>query len=187
MPLSVTKVLEPGAPPICFTKRDSGFLEVTLRWSAPIDIDLATMYEDDEGKKDVVQALGTDPGRFGRFGKSPYIKLDRDDRSGGQEIVTINLARANQLRRFLVFAYVWDGTMRDVRDATVTVKHPDDGEHVIHLGHGSGMSCVLARFETLPNGDTRFYRDGTFFNGTHIEIDRAYNWNIRWNAPQRKS
>lgn len=188
MSIKAAKTLEPGALPVCLTKRDHGFLEVILDWQAPIDLDLAVMWEDFEGNRKVVQALGKDPKRFGRFGKPPYIKLNRDDRSGGQEIVTVNMARIHLLKRFLVFAYVWDGTLNGLNDATVTIKHPDPNEetHIINLGQGSGMSCVLVHFETLPNGDTVFHRVVKFFRGHHLEIDKHYGWNVDWSEPERK-
>lgn len=186
MSLSTARTLEPNAQPICFTKRNSGFLEVILNWHTPIDLDLAVLWEDDQGKVGVVQALGDEPDRFGRFGKAPYIKLNRDDRAGGQEIVTINLVRISQLKRFLVFAYVWDATLGGLHDATVTVKHPSDGDYVINLGQGSGMSCALTYFETLPNGDTAFHREAKFFRGSHLEIDKHYHWGVDWTAPRRK-
>ena len=107
MAVDMNKItLTKSAPSVSLSKSAStgGIMQVNLNWTARpagqpagggflkkllgggagsnIDLDLAALYELSDGTKGVVQALGnsftSDPGN------RPVIRLDADDRSGGQ-------------------------------------------------------------------------------------------------------
>ncbi len=80
-----------------------------------IDLDLAALYELADGRKGVVQALGN---TFGDLDGPPYVKLDADDRTGSSaagETLFINLDHTADIRRILVFAFIYEGVRRGTR------------------------------------------------------------------------
>lgn len=127
--VSLTK----ASPTVSLTKQGSagGELRVNLNWNARpaaapgggflkrlaalgggrggIDLDLACLWELTDGRKGVVQALGN---AFGALDTPPYAQLDGDDRSGsatGGENLRINLTHLAEIRRVLVFAFIYEG------------------------------------------------------------------------------
>jgi len=119
---SLQKVtLTKAAPTVSLTKGSgaTGQMRVNLNWNAgtkglfrkaqSIDLDLGCLYELTDGSKGVVQALGN---AFGRLDGPPYIQLDGDDRSGsatGGENLSINLEHLHEIKRVLVFAFIYEG------------------------------------------------------------------------------
>lgn len=182
-------ILDKGGK-ISFEKAESGLIEVTATWTSPFDVDLVALYDlDDQFVKDAerrsaVQALGDN---FGKLGKAPYILLDGDSRSGGSEHLTINLPRAQYLRRVLVFAYIYGpGTWKDVKDAQVVVRHPiERQDHVFNLQGATrqerkAKSCALVDLHTDGSGGLTLTSLGKYFEGTHREIDAHYGFGIDW-------
>ena len=75
-----------------------------------IDLDLACLWEFTDGSKGVVQALGN--AFQAPYRGAPIIRLDGDDRSGsgtGGENMFIDLSRVDEIRRILVFAFIYEG------------------------------------------------------------------------------
>ncbi len=127
--VSLTK----ASPTVSLTKQGSavGELRVNLNWNgrpatAPgggflkrlaalgggdggIDLDLACLWELTDGSKGVIQALGN---AFGALDTPPFAQLDGDDRSGsatGGENLRVNLSHLAEIRRVLVFAFIYEG------------------------------------------------------------------------------
>lgn len=175
-------VKKPMPQAVNLAKVDNGIVEVALTWTSQTDVDLAVMYELTDGSRPrVVQALDR---HFGDLNVPPYIALSGDDRSGGREVVTINLAQAGNIKRALVFAFIYEGgSWQRVGDAEVTVKHPTLGEFYFSLNKAEAMSCTLIDLRTDGRGGLDMTRLGEFFAGYHQEIDRYYGWpNINWRA-----
>jgi len=173
---------KPMPQSVNLTKVDNGIVEIILTWTSRTDVDLAVMYELTDGSQPrVVQALDR---HFGSLNASPYIALNGDDRSGGREIVTINLAQASNIKRALVFAFIYEGgNWRGVGDAEVTVKHPALGEFYFSLNKARAKSCALVDLQADGQGGLDMTRLGEFFTGYHQEIDHHYGWpNINWVA-----
>ena len=127
--VSLSKVtLTKSAPSVSLTKQGSagGQLRVNLQWStgagqqrkglfggkrgSGVDLDLACLWEFTDGSKGVVQALGN--AFQAPYHGAPIIRLDGDDRSGasvGGENMFIDLSRVNEIRRILVFAFIYEG------------------------------------------------------------------------------
>jgi tellurite resistance protein TerA len=127
--VSLSKVtLTKSAPTVSLSKHGGGGglggeMRVNLNWtarpssggflrrSAPgddIDLDLGALYEFGNGRKGVVQALGN-AFRSKNDGE-PIISLDGDDRTGEStegENLRIDLSRLSEIRRILVFAYIY--------------------------------------------------------------------------------
>ena len=149
-PVSLSKVtLTKSAPSVSLTKSGAatGQLRVNLNWNARpaapqqggffsrmsaaaqpgIDLDLGCLYEFTDGTKGVVQALGN---AFAsqNYGPAPIITLDGDDRSGtnsGGENLRIDLNRVADIRRILVFAFIYEGVPNwAAADGVVTLYPP---------------------------------------------------------------
>ncbi|MCW2526327.1 MAG: terA [Pseudonocardiales bacterium] len=203
--VSLSKVtLTKTSPTVSLTKQ-SGQLRVNLNWDAQpasakpagflkklagsrgIDLDLGCLYELTDGRKGVVQALGNS---FGSLDQPPYILLSGDDRSGinvAGEDLFVNLARAGEIRRVLVFACIYDGVPSfDQANAVVTLS-PAAGPSVeISLDEAGGKSrmCAIALLE--GNGtDLTVRREVRYVDGAQRGLDQAYGWGMNWSAGRK--
>lgn len=161
-----------------------GFLKKLTGGNRGIDLDLGCLYELADGKKGVVQALGN---AFGALDRPPYVLLDGDDRTGGGgENMTINLDRLADIRRILVFAFIYDGVPAwDKADGVVTL-HPQGAAPIeVRLDESSGSRmCALALLEN-KGGSLVVNREVKYINGAQDALDRAYGWGMDW-SPGRK-
>ncbi|HEU0104149.1 MAG TPA: tellurium resistance protein [Mycobacteriales bacterium] len=204
--VSLSKVtLTKSAPSVSLAKGGgaSGQMKVNLAWNARpegtggggflkkltggdkgIDLDLGCLWELTDGRKGVVQALGN---AFGSLDKPPYVLLDGDDRTGGGgENMTINLDRLSDIKRILVFAFIYDGVPAwDKADGVVTL-YPQGGAPIeVRLDEASGSRmCAIALLEN-SGGSVRVNREVKYIKGAQDALDRAYNWGMDW-SPGRK-
>ena len=206
-PVSLSKVtLTKSAPTVSLTKQGSstGMLRVNLNWNArpagggglfkraaaPIDLDLGCLYEFTDGTKGVVQALGN------AFAASPkgvtesVIRLDGDDRSGTSaegENLFINLGYANQIRRVMVFALIYQGAPNWAAADGVVNLFPAAGPQAevrLDETRDGARICGIAMLES-HNGELSVRREVNYIDGSQSALDRAYGWGMNW-APGRK-
>lgn len=183
--LVVMAILLTKGQPVSLQKRNSGIMLLTASWdqgsARGVDIDLVCIYETDEGEKGTVQGLGNE---FGRLGKAPYVLLHNDERNAGSEVMEVNLARIHQLRRLMFFVYAYSGasTLAKVKNARVTIQHPDYAEPiVVELGTVKTRSCTLVEITVDPvTGVQQLIEVVRHIEGTHRAVDRAFGWNINW-------
>ena len=204
--VSLSKVtLTKSAPSVSLAKHSgaSGQLKVNLSWNARppaaggggflkkllggdrgIDLDLGCLWELTDGRKGVVQALGN---AFGSLDKPPYVLRDGDDRTGGGgENMTINLDRLAEIRRVLVFAFIYEGVPAwDAADGVVTL-YPQGGAPIeVRLDETSGSRmCAIALLENA-GGSVRINREVKYIKGAQDALDREYGWGMDW-SPGRK-
>lgn len=196
---SLQKVtLTKAAPTISLTKGSgaTGQMRVNLNWNAgtkglfrkaqSIDLDLGCLYELTDGSKGVVQALGN---AFGRLDGPPYIQLDGDDRSGsatGGENLSINLEHLHEIKRVLVFAFIYEGVPAWSRADGVVTLYPQGGapiEVALDEHSGSRMCAVALLSSTGSSLDVR--REIRYVDGSQQALDRMYSWGMDW-RPGRK-
>ncbi len=205
--VSLSKItLTKSAPSVSLTKRGGagGQLRVNLQWStgvapAPakkglfsrligggpqgIDLDLACLWEFADGSKGVVQALGN--AFQAPYSGKPIIRLDGDDRSGavsGGENMFIDLSRVNEIRRILVFAFIYEGTPNWAGADGVVTLFPAAGPEIeVRLDESDPGSptCVIAMLEN-KGGELVVNREVRYIRGGQAEVDRAYNWGMEW-------
>lgn len=203
-PVSLSKVtLTKSAPSVSLAKGGGGHVRVNLSWNARpegsggggflkkltggnrgIDLDLGALFELTNGQKGVVQALG---GAFGALDRPPYVLLDGDDRSGGGgENLTINLAKLPEIKRVLLFAFIYDGVPSwDKADGVVTLQPQGGAPIEIRLDeHGSSRMCALALLENT-GGTLSVQREVRYIDGAQDKLDAAYGWGMDW-TPGRK-
>ena len=204
--VSLSKVtLTKGAPTVSLTKHGGGSIggemRVNLNWTArpssgllrrsagdDIDLDLACLYELSNGKKGVVQALGN--AFQSRNDGDPIISLDGDDRSGesaGGENLRIDLSRLGEIRRILVFAYIYEGTPNWAGANGIVTLYPHGAapiEVVLDEADPSARTCAIALLENT-GADLSIRREVRYVQGTQSALDRAYGWGMKW-TPGRK-
>ncbi len=206
--VSLSKVtLTKSAPSVSLSKGGGahGQLRVNLNWTAKpaggggflkrlmsagsggIDLDLAALYELADGKKGVVQALGNS---FGRLDSPPYVQLDSDDRTGASqagETLYINLDHAAQIRRVLVFAYIYEGVPAwDQANGVVTL-FPATGQPIevkLDEPRAGARTCAIALLSN-NGGDLTVQREVQYIDGAQDALDTAYGWGLDW-RPGRK-
>jgi tellurite resistance protein TerA len=200
--VSLSKVtLTKSAPSVSLTKRGAagGQLRVNLQWStgaeparkglfgmrksSGIDLDLACLWEFTDGSKGVVQALGN---AFQAPPQgTPIIRLDGDDRSGavsGGENMFIDLSRVSEIRRILVFAFIYEGTPNWAGADGVVTLYPASGPEIeVRLDeHDTGSpTCVIAMLEN-QGGEMVVRREVRYIRGGQADVDHAYGWGMEW-------
>ncbi|GAA1540773.1 hypothetical protein GCM10009678_24010 [Actinomadura kijaniata] len=206
--ISLTK----NAPSVSLTKHGatSGHMRVNLNWSArpgaakgflgkrrrgiDLDLDLCCLWELQDGSKGIIHALGD----MGDLNRPPFIKLDKDDRTGGTESgenMTINLDHTREFRRILVFAEIYDGA-EDFRglDAIATLYPIGSPPIEMRMDDCADASrdAVLALIENV-NGELVVRREGRFVlpppgrpRWGKLSVDQAYGWNLEWVASRGK-
>jgi tellurite resistance protein TerA len=208
--VSLSKVtLTKSAPTVSLSKQGGGGrLHVNLNWnqnpgggapqkggflkrvlgaaSGGIDLDLAALFELSDGRSGVVQALGD---AFGSFDAPPYTVLDADDRTGasvGGENLYVNLAQIAQIRRLLVFAFIYEGAASfDQADAVVTLTPASGAPIEVRLDEraGGARMCAIALLTNTGN-DFTVSREVRYVSG-HRELDQAYGWGLNWTAGRK--
>ena len=165
-----------------------GTIEINLKWSTPrkskknIDLDLCCLYELEDDYVGAVQALGN---FFGSLQDEPYIKLNRDDRTGqtyNGETLKINGKFLKKIRRVLIFTTIYSGTSSwEDAQAVVTIKNSGE-EIVVKLDEfGSKKStCAIVLFENVGNTFAvekiiNFYYDSK-------EMDEDFDWGLEWTS-----
>jgi tellurite resistance protein TerA len=148
-----------------------------------IDLDLGCLLEMRNGAKEAIQPLGN---AFGSFERPPYVFHLGDDRTGTcaeGENMKINLAHINQLKRVLIYTYIYEGVPKWAStDGVVTLKVP--GQPVIEVLMGAENDyrgfCAIALLE-FEGTNINVSRLVTFHKG-HSECDRKYGWGLKWVA-----
>lgn len=149
-----------------------------------VDLDLACLYELKDGRKGVVQALGK---AFGSLQQPPFIMLDGDDRTGSVksgENLRINGSRVAEIKRVLIFSFIYQGvTHWSEADGVVTIHQGDGPDIIVNLdehNNRKGM-CAIALIQNVGDETFSIERLVQYFSG-HQEMDQAYSWGLRWVA-----
>ncbi|QTA84899.1 TerD family protein [Desulfonema magnum] len=165
-------------------QQSGGFFSKLFRGrSSAIDLDLGCLFEMRDGVKGSVQPLGN---AFGAFDQPPYINHLGDDRTGAWaegENMKINLARIQELKRVLIYTYIYEGAPNwGSTDGVVTVKVP--GQPVVEVPMGSQRDsrgfCAITLLE-FEGTEIKVTKLVTFHKG-HSECDRTYRWGLEWVA-----
>ncbi len=151
-----------------------------------IDLDLGCMYELADGRRGLVQALGN---AWGDFEREPFIRLDADDRTGataGGENLHINGERFDQIRRALIFSFIYEGVPNwSATDGVVTIAAPEQAPIEVRLdGGGNQIMCAIALIENR-GGSLVVTKLAEYFQqqgGTsaHELMDRHFGFGLRW-------
>jgi tellurite resistance protein TerA len=203
-PISLSKVqLTKSAPTVSLTKKGgaSGTLQVNLNWNARppgassggglfkrkgsggIDLDLGCLYEFNNGKKGVVQALGNSMQDRGGYPET-VVWLDGDDRSGSNsagENLYVNLKQLAGIRRIMVFAFIYEGVPNWAAADGVVTLTPVDGPQIEVRLDETQQGKIMCGIAMLDNsaGELQVRREVRYYSG-HQELDAAYGWGMNW-------
>ena len=146
-----------------------------------VDLDLACLYEMQDGSKGVVQPLG---GFYGDLNSPPYVKLSGDDRFGSPsgETVYVNLDYKDEIARLLFFVYIYDGTPAFDRTHAILTCYPSAGPRIeVSLDERApqARSCAVLLLENRKN-ELTVQREVRYVYGFQSELDRLYGWGLQW-------
>lgn len=154
--------------------------------STGIDLDLGCMYELADGKAGLVQALGN---AWGDSERRPFIKLEADDRTGQStegENLTINGDHFNDIKRALIFAFIYKGAPNwAATDGVVTIRMPDQAPIEVRLDQGGNqMMCAIAMIENV-GGRLQVTKLAEYFAqqgkvSAHELMDQRFGFGLRW-------
>lgn len=199
-PVNLKKITLEKKKPVSLSKEGGkyGRIVVNLNWSRGkasggffsrdkgIDLDLGCFVELRDGQKNVVQALGK---RFGSYHDKPFAHLLGDDRTGEAsqgEFLHINGDAWSEVRRILVYAFIYEGVPNwAAADGVITIVAPDQPELVVRLDSHSDRAgiCAIAQFEN-DNGKVKVSKLVEYFQG-HGNMDQAYGWGFSWKAGRK--
>lgn len=160
--------------------QSSSFFKKLLNQNHGVDLDLGCLFEMQDGTKSVIQALGD---RFGDFDQYPFIQLSADDRTGALkegEWLRINGEYWQQIRRVVLFAFIYDGAPNWAEtDAVATIYVPNQPPIEIRLTEGQplGMCGIVELIN--QSGDIQVQRHVSYVSG-HRELDQAFSFGLRW-------
>ncbi|GIJ48828.1 hypothetical protein Val02_57140 [Virgisporangium aliadipatigenens] len=207
-PVRLSKVtLTKQSPSVSLTKSggSSGTMRVNLNWTMrtmttkglfgkktvrlpDLDLDLSALWEFQDGRKDIVQAIGNN---MGSLTAPPYILLDHDDRTGASaegENLTINLDHAAMFKRILIFADLYQGADSfEGVDSAVATLYPQAGPPIeMRLDECTikARSVAIALIENI-NGELVVRREARYIptppgKFRQQAVDLAYNWGLTW-------
>ncbi len=167
------------------TAQETGFFKKLLHQNKGIDLDLGCFFEMQDGTKSVVQALGN---TFGNYHQFPFIQLSADDRTGALndgEWLRINGQHWQQIRRVVIFAFIYEGIPNwAATDGVVTIYVPDQPPVEIRLTEGQPLGmCGIAEL-TNQGGGIQVQRHVQYVKG-HIELDQAFGFGLRWKSGRK--
>lgn len=156
-PISLSKItLEKSRPSISLEKKGDSFGEIVLNlnWNQrqtgglfaktqSVDLDLGVLFEMQDGRKGIVQALGN---TFGDFSDFPWIALSGDDRTGTNangETIRINGRHFDKIKRLGVFALIYEGAVNwQQTDGVVRMTLPGQPEIEVRMDEGKNAHRV---------------------------------------------
>lgn len=176
------------------TEEKKGFFASLFGGEDEIDLDLGVFVETNVANPDTnepfkfcVQPLNQGLLQQGRFEEFPWVYHLGDDRTGAVdagEFVKINLAERSNLRRVMVFTYIYEGAANWAQtDGVVSVKAPGCPELIVELGKVSDQRtfCAICWIDFLADGSVKVTKCATFHND-HVDADNTYGWGLKWVA-----
>lgn len=177
------------------TEVKKGFWTGLLGINNDVDLDLGCFYELNNGEKLVIDGLQFSQGRGGakdkltnqgRYTDRPWIWHTGDDRSGNNgsgENILINPNGVKDLKRIVVYCFIYDGVARWAdTNAVVNIKVAGNPDVEVELGKQNSMKKLCAIAEILFNPDAMRVKKLVTFHNSHNECDTAYGWGLRWTS-----
>lgn len=152
-----------------------------------VDLDLGCLYEMKDGTRGCIQAFGK---KFGNYALPPYIQLSGDERTGNSdghdEYILVNGAHWNDIKRLLVYIYIYEGAPRwSMIRPQIVLDVPGENDLVVTLGaHNDALAlCAVGGLESVRGG-IKLTNYTEYFPG-HEEMDRAFGYGLEWADGQK--
>ena len=147
-----------------------------------VDLDLGCLYEMADGTRGALQAFGE---KFGDYDQAPFIALSGDERTGDadghDETLLVNGVKWDQIKRILVYIYIYDGAPRwSEINPQIILDVPGENDLVVTLGaHNDALAlCAVGGLENVRGG-IKLTNYTEYFPG-HAEMDRAFGFGLDW-------
>lgn len=156
-----------------------------------VDLDLGCLYELENGKRGSIQAFGE---FFGDYENEPFMKLSHDDRTGDDdddddgedEIIMLNGSKWAQIKRLLVYLYIYDGAAHWAQiQPQIQIRVPGEKPMIVNLHtYKSELPlCAVAGLENVRGG-VRLTNYTEYYPG-HAEMDRAFGFGLEWDDGEK--
>ena len=143
------------------------------------DLDLGCMVLMRDGTKLVIQPIG---GYFGSRTESPFIFLDKDDRTGAaQDGENLTIFRPDLINRVLIFAFIYEGVSNFSHvNARLTLREQDGSETLIQLNNPDSSKgfCAICLIRHTGGG-VEIVKEERYFAG-HRYADEQYGFGFQW-------
>lgn len=153
-----------------------------------VDLDIGCLYELKDGTRGSVQAFGE---KFGDFDNPPYMELSGDERTGDveghDEYILVNGKKWNEIKRMLVYIYIYDGAPRWSKiKPQLVIDVPGENDLYVTLGAHDDKLCLCAVGE-IENvrGGIKLTNRTEYFPG-HEEMDRAFGYGLEWKDGEKR-
>lgn len=147
-----------------------------------VDLDLGCLYEMQDGTRGAIQAFGE---KFGAYDAAPFMALSGDERTGDadgfDESIHVNGAQWSQIKRLLVYIYIYEGAPRwSEVNPKIILDIPGENDLVVTLkAHNDALSlCAVGGIENARGG-IKLTNYTEYFPG-HAEMDRAFGYGLDW-------
>ena len=164
--------------------QNAGFFKKMLKKAQRqgVDLDIGCLYEMTDGTRGAIQAFGE---KFGAYDQAPYIQLSGDERTGDaeghDEHLLVNGARWNEIKRLLVYIYIYEGAPSWSQiNPQIILDVPGEDDLVVTLGaHNDNLAlCAVGGIENIRGG-IKLTNYTEYFPG-HAEMDRAFGFGLDW-------
>ena len=145
------------------------------------DLDLGCMYRLKDGERGVIQPLGKN---FGARDRSPFIFLDKDDRSGAAaDGENLTVFRPDLIDFVMVFAMVYQGATDFTQVAArLALRDQAGNEILIKLSSPDKKQNFCAICTIRNTGDrVEITKEERYFTG-HKEADQTFGFGFNWVA-----
>ena len=154
-----------------------------------VDLDLGCFFELQNGTKGILQPFGD---LYGHLEKIPYISLSGDERTGNakghDEFLTINGQKWPELKRILVYTYIYKGSSdwsQIQPDLTIQMTKGQSELHIKPALKTNQMTvCALATLKNVKNS-IQIVTHGEYFT-SQASMDRAFGFGLNWEDGAKK-
>ena len=152
-----------------------------------VDLDIGCLYEMQDGSRGAIQAFGE---KFGNYDAVPFMALSGDERTGdaegNDEYILVNGKYWNEIKRVLVYIYIYDGAPRwSEINPQIVLDVPGENDLYVTLGaHDDTLAlCAVGGLENVRGG-IKLTNYTEYFPG-HQEMDRAFGYGLDWGDGQK--
>lgn len=165
-------------------EESKGFMGLIKKMSKKgIDLDLGCFFELTDGTRGILQPFGE---LFGNLEQIPYILHCGDERTGDaegdDEYLTINGKQWPQIKRILLYTYIYEGSTdwSQIRpEVNINLHNGDDAIHIKPALKTSTMTvCALAMIKNIKGG-MQIVTHGEYFM-SQAAMDRAFGFGLEW-------
>ena len=172
-----------------------GFFSSFFSNNAEVDLDLGCFYELHNGQKNVIDGLQFSKGRGGskdkltlqgRYTDTPWVWHTGDDRgqnTGSGENILINPKGIQDLKRIVVYCFIYDGVAKwEETNAVVVVKVPGNPDIEVEMGRQFSHQKFSAIAEISFTSTSIKVKKLTTFHNSHGDCDKNYKWGMKWTS-----